>query len=430
MDLVITTLIIVALLGCSAFFSMSETALTSVSRPKMIGLSQEGHKRAASVLRLLDQQDRLIGTVLLGNNLINILASAITTEFMLHTFGDVGIAIATGMMTILILIFAEVLPKSYALNQADKVSLAIAPVMQVICWVLFPPTWAVSWIVRRIGALLGANMDKINYAISAEELRGAIEMHMGDDESDGDAIRHERVMLRSILDLADVTVEKIMTHRKNIEMLDAAMPIEELINQSLSSPYTRLPMYQDKPENVIGILHTKLLAKQLRAAEGDKNSLDIVASLSEPWYIPETMTLFDQLQEFRSRKEHMAMVVDEYGSMLGLVTREDILEEIVGRMEETHDEEKVDVTSDTPDSYVVDGATTIRDLNRQFDWNLPDEEYATIAGLILYESQTLPQVGQSFTFYDFRFDVLERHRHQIMSVRVTPLKKLTAEKRS
>jgi Mg2+/Co2+ transporter CorB len=212
-------------------------------------------------------------------------------------------------------------------------------------------------------------------------------------------------------------------------MLDASMAVDELIDQSLSSPYTRLPMYQDKPENVVGILHTKLLAKQLRAVEGDKSALDIMAAVSEPWYIPETTTLFDQLQEFRSRREHMAMVVDEYGALLGLVTREDILEEIVGQMQETHDGEMSGVVQDsTPDSYVVEGSTTIRDLNREFDWNLPDENYATIAGLILYESQTLPQVGQSFTFFDFRFDVLARHRHQITSVRVTPPRKLTAQR--
>src|SRR5690606_13740743 len=224
MDLLFTGLLILVLLMCSAFFSMSETALTGVSRPRMLGLSQGGDRRAALVMSLVNKQDRLSGTMLLGNNLVNILASAITTEFMLEAFGNAGIAIATGVMTLLILIFAEVLPKSYALSHADRVALFIAPIVRVVYLLLFPPTWIVSWIVRRIGLLMGVTLERIKYALSAEELRGAIEMHLGDDNDDLEEVRHERDMLRSILDLADITVEKVMTHRKNIEMLDAAMP--------------------------------------------------------------------------------------------------------------------------------------------------------------------------------------------------------------
>jgi Mg2+/Co2+ transporter CorB len=423
MDQVVTGLTVCLLLGLSGFFSLSETALTSVSRAKLVGLSQEGNWRAKIVKRLLEKQDRLIGTLLLGNNVVNILASAITTEFMLDMFGKSGIAIATGIMTVLVLVFAEVLPKSYALVNADKVALAIAPVVRVVYWLMFPPTWLVSSIVRYIARLLGANLERVNHAISNEELRGAIEMHLGQNEKDRATVKHERVMLRSILDLTDTTIAKVMTHRKAMEMLDTNLSTEQIVDQALTSAYTRLPLYQDKPENIIGILHTKLLIKQARANPDNKGTVDIMSAVSEPWFVPETTTLFDQLQAFRSRREHIAIVVDEYGALLGLVTREDIIEEIIGQMDDegTHEVSIPGVKQDHfNNGYIVDGSTTVRELNREFEWNLPDGEYATIAGLILYESQILPQVGQSFNFYGFRFDILARHRHQISSIRITP----------
>lgn len=424
MDLFWTGLTVFFLLGLSGFFSMAETALTSVSRPKMVIMGQEGNKSAAIVSSLLSKQDRLIGTLLLGNNLINILASAITTEFMLGAFGNKGIAIATGVMTVLVLVFAEVLPKSYALNQADKVSLRIAPLVQFLYWLLFPPTWLVSWVVRRIAKTFGANLDRVNNAISSEELRGAIEMHLGEEEDDLYTVKHERVMLRSIMDLGDTAIEKIMTHRKNMDVLNANLSVGELIDHALTSSYARIPLYQDKPENIVGILHTKLLVKQLRASEGNRDAIDVTSAVSEPWFVPETTTLFHQLQAFRNRKEYIALVVDEYGVLLGLITREDIIEEIVGQMDEEEcDADQRNVKQDHfNNGYIADGATTIRELNREFEWNLPDDDYATIAGLVLYESRILPQVGQSFEFFDFRFDVLARQRNQITSVRITPLK--------
>ena len=427
MDMITTGLTIVVLLALSGFFAMAETALTSVSRAYMVGLIREGNRRAAIVSNLLQQQDKLISALLLGNSLINILASAIATDFMLEVFGKTGIAIATGMMTFLVLIFAEVLPKAYALSKADKVSLKIAPLVQVIFWLLLPPTTFVSWIVRWIARFIGTDLKRGHGSISAHELRGAIELHIGGESvEESETAKHERVMLRSILDLADVTVEKVMTHRKNIEMLDASMPVGKLVDAVLASPFTRIPLFQDDPDNIVGIIQTKFLVTQMRMAKGDDAAIDFMAAVTEPWFIPETTTLFDQLQEFRDRKEQFALVVDEYGALLGLVTREDILEEIVGNMDD-EDAPTAEIRSnqnvDAPSSYVVDGSTTIRELNREFEWDLPDEEYATIAGLLLYETQTLPTVGQSFTFYGFLFEVLGRQRNQITSVRITKLEK-------
>lgn len=427
MSIFLTALLVMVLVALSGFFSLAETALTSASRAKMLTLAQEGNWRAKVVNFLLAKNDKMLAALLLGNNLINILASAITTELMLRLFDKNGIAIATVLMTVIVLIFAEVLPKSWALHRADNLAMAIAPAVRIILYVLNPITSALSWIVRKTAALFGANFEQVKYSISIEELRGAIEMHQGDhhtvDQEETETIRHERAMMKSVLDLADVTVSEVMTHRRNAEMLDASLSPTEVIDRSLASQFSRLPIYQDNPENIVGVIHTKLLMRQLRAMEGSREEVDILSLVSEPWFIPETTTLFDQLQQFRERREHFALVVDEYGTWLGIVTLEDILEEIVGQIDDEHDHVKQHVHDDPQGdgSYVIDGTTTIRDINRRFDWNLPDEDYATVAGLVLYESQAVPDIGQSFTFYNYRFDILERHRHQITKVRVTPL---------
>ncbi|HEY1095608.1 MAG TPA: CNNM domain-containing protein [Alphaproteobacteria bacterium] len=427
MSVLFTALLVLLLLAVSGFFSMAETALTTASRAKMLTLAQEGNWRAKVVNFLLSKTDRLLAALLLGNNLINILASAITTELMLKLFDKNGIAIATVLMTVLVLIFAEILPKSWALHKPDAIAMAIAPVIRVVLFILSPITSALSWVVRKIAALFGADFEKVKYSISIEELRGAIEMHQGSEQQDNqedETFRHERAMMRSVLDLAKVTVSEVMTHRRNAEMLDANMSSQDLIDRALASQYSRLPIYQDNLENIVGVIHGKLLMRQLRAMEGKRDDVDILSLVSEPWFIPETTTLFDQLQSFRERREHFAFVVDEYGTWLGIVTLEDILEEIVGQIDDEHDH-VVQGVHDDPygqlGSYVVDGTMTIRDLNREFDWNLPNEDYATVAGLVLYESQAVPEVGQSYIFYGYQFDVLERHRHQITKLRVTPI---------
>lgn len=427
MSIFLTAILVAGLIIMSGFFSLAETALTSASRAKMLMLAQEGNWRAKTVNFLLAKGDKMLAALLLGNNLINILASAITTELMLRLFDKNGIVIATVLMTVIVLIFAEVLPKSWALHRADTLAMAIAPVVRVILFILTPITSALSWVVRRTAALFGADFDQVKYSISIEELRGAIEMHQGDHAADDfeetETIRHERAMMKSVLDLADVTVSEVMTHRRNVEMLDANLQPHELIDRALASPFSRLPIYQDNPENTVGVIHTKLLMRQLRTMETRRGEIDILSLVSEPWFIPETTTLFDQLQQFRERREHFALVVDEYGTWLGIVTLEDILEEIVGQIDDEHDRVVRGAHHDPhgQGSYVVDGTMTIRDLNRQFDWSLPDEDYSTVAGLVLYESQEVPNVGESYTFYHYRFEILERHRHQITKLRITPV---------
>lgn len=413
---------ILLLVAVSAFFSGSETALTAASRARMHQLEQEGNRRARMVNRLRERKERLIGALLLGNNAVNILASALATSLMIQIFGDSGIALATLGMTLLVLVFGEILPKTYALNFPDRSALGIVPVIRWIVVIFAPITLtiqaAVGWLLKRIGVDIHTG----GLGSSEDELRGAIELHRG-EETEEEETREERAMLRSILELNDVVVSEIMTHRRNVVLVDADAPPARVLDEILNSRYTRLPIWKGEIDNVVGVLHAKALLREVRAKGNDVDTIDIMEIASKPWFIPDTTTLFDQLQAFRQRREHFALVVDEYGSLMGVVTLEDILEEIVGDIADEEDVAVAGVRAEPGGTYVVDGWVTIRDLNREFEWRLPDENASTIAGLVLHEARRIPDVGQTFTFYDFRFDILGRQRHQITSLRLTPPQK-------
>ena len=409
---------IALLLVFSAFFSGSETALTAASRSRMHTLEQQGDPRARLVNELFARKERLIGAVLLGNNLVNITASALATSLMIGWAGDAGVAYATLVMTLLVLIFAEVLPKTYAIHNPDGFALSVSRSMRVVVRLLGPVTFAVQAVVGVTLSLFGVRLTTTPApGQSEEELRGAIELHTGESEEE----RHAREMLRSILDLAEVEVEEIMIHRKNMAMIDVNQPPSKVVEEVLSSPYTRLPLWQDEPDNIVGVLHVKALLRAVHSQSTNLDELDLVAIANDPWFVPETTDLLSQLQAFRTRQEHFAIVVDEYGEVLGVVTLEDILEEIVG---DIADELDIPVTGArvlTDGSVVVDGTVTLRDLNRQFEWRLPDEEASTVAGLVLHEARRIPEVGQVFAFHGFSFEILRRQRNQITSIKVTAL---------
>ncbi|MHC8509890.1 MAG: HlyC/CorC family transporter [Rhodospirillales bacterium] len=426
----ITLLAIFFLLLLSAFFSGSETALTAASRPLMHQLEQSGQdKRAEIVNRLLERKDRLLGAILLGNNLVNIMASALATSLMISVFGEAGVVYATAVMTLLVLIFAEILPKTYAMHSANSAALNFAPILRVIVSALAPVTQSIHLIVRRVLLLFGVDIGADPpLTQSGEELRGAIDLHAAEEE---DQTKTERAMLRSVLDLSDVSVEEIMIHRKNVTAGDANLPSLDLVRAILESPHTRIPLYDGDPDNIIGVIHAKVLLRAIFGlAQHEIETIDVRALASAPWFIPEQTLLADQLQAFRERHEHFALVVDEYGGLMGIVTLEDIIEEIVGDITDEHDPAVAGVTSEPSGAYIVEGGVTLRDLKREFDWDLPDEDASTVAGLLLHESRRIPSAGQVFAFHGFRFEVLERRRHQITSVRVTPSKKETAESKA
>ena len=407
---------IVLLQVMSAFFAGSETALTAVSRPVMHQLEQDGSRRATLVNALVDRRDRLIGSLLLGNNLVNILASSLATGALVGMFGDAGIVYATAGMTVIVVLFGEVLPKTYAIYHANRVALLVAGPVTAVVLILTPFVRAIEFVVRLIFRLFGASYAAaVTLESSMMELRGAIEVHAGEDE-----VKEERRMLRSILELGDVEVGQVMTHRRNAVTIDAGQSPAAILDQVVTSPYTRLPLWRDDPDNIVGIIHAKDMLRAVRGLDGELDRLDVVALASPPWFIPDSTTLQEQLQAFRQRREHFALVVDEYGSLMGVVTLEDILEEIVGDIADEHDVAVAGVRPQSDGSFFVDGSVPIRDLNREFEWRLPDDEAATIAGLVLHEARQIPDVGQVFRFYGFRFEIARRQRNQITSLRITP----------
>lgn len=410
-------LVIVVLLGVSALFSAAETALTAASRARMHQLEREGDRAAGRVNRLIDDQERMIGSVLLGNNAVNILASALMTSVLTARIpGGWGVAAATATTTVLVLVFAEVLPKTVAINRAEGVArLLSAPILLVVA--VFGPLIAglqalMTAVLRLFGVKLTPEADP---EAAQTEIRGAIEFH----HEEGLVESTDRQMLGGVLDLADISVTDVMVHRKSIVMLDAALPPREVAAQALEAPFTRIPLYRDNPENIVGVLHARDLARALAAAGGRVDALDIAAIAREPWFIPDTARLKPQLNAFLRRKSHFALVVDEYGDLQGLVTLEDILEEIVGEIEDEHDVEVEGVQRQPDGSVTVDGAVTIRDLNRALDWDLPDDEWVTVAGLVIHEAQTIPDLGQTFIFHHHRFQVLRRQRNQLTSLRIS-----------
>jgi len=426
-----TAVAIVGLLLLSAFFSGSETALTAVSRAKLRRMADQGSKAARRVVSLTDDGETLIGAILIGNNVVNILATSLATSLALSIFGDSGVAIATLVMTVLVMIFAEVLPKTYAFANSEKASLIASRPIAMLVKLFYPIVMAVQVIVRGALGLFGLKLDKDANVLSHEahdEIRGAIDLHHYES---GGVEKSDRDRLVGALDLGDREVTEVMMHRRNIKMLNVDTPTQELIEAVLESAYTRIPLWRDEPEDIVGVIHAKdllravdkLIRRDGGGLEGVDN-LDILDIAMEPWFVPDTTSLADQLREFLSKKSHFALVVDEYGALQGLITLEDIIEEIVGEIEDEHDVETDGVTREADGAYLADGTVTIRDLNRYFDWTLPDEEATTIAGLVIHEAQAIPAEGQSFVFHDFRFDIVSRVRNQVTQLRIRPLRRV------
>ncbi len=417
-----TVLAVLGLLMLSAFFSGSETALTAASRGKLHGAADRGSNGARIALKLTEDNARLIGAVLLGNNLANILATSLATSMLTVLFGDSGVALATLAMTALVLIFAEVMPKTYAITNPETAAARVAPPIGIVVRVLAPVVNMVRWLVRLVLRLFGVKTDPAAHFLAAqEEIAGAIALH----HSEGAVENDDRDRLLGALDLGNREVEEIMLHRQNIEMIDAAWPPEQILSACLKSTHTRLPIFKDDAENIVGVIHAKDLLRAVdaltRGAQGgleNLGSLNILDVAKEPYFVPETTTLDDQMREFLRRHTHFALVVDEYGALRGLITLEDILEEIVGEIADEHDADAPEITAAPDGSITIEGSMTIRDINRACDWNLPDEEANTVAGLVIHEAQTIPTVGQVFTFHGFRFEVIARERNRITEVKL------------
>jgi Mg2+/Co2+ transporter CorB len=410
--------LVVLCLMLGAYMSAAETAITGASRPRMHRLAQQGNKRAVLINSLLDRKDEAVSAVLLGNSVVNILSASLTTAVLTAIFGAAGVVYATIIVGIMVVIFAEVMPKTWALLRADRVALILAPSIVVTLAILGPMARGVAWISRFFLRLIGVQVDRTpEIDEHADVLRGAIELH-GEGQFD-DTVPAEKAMLRSVLDLGDRTVGDVMTHRGNVVLIDGDQPMDAIVNQMLAAPYTRIPVQRGEPDNIVGVIHAKDLFRAVKAA-GSPEAVKLEDVMTPPWFIPESTVLFDQLQAFRARHEHFAIVVDEYGALRGIVTLEDIIEEITGDIEDEHDAIKRGVIRREDGSLVCQGDVPIRDLNREFGWRLPEDVAITIAGLVLHEARRIPEVGQTYAFYGFRFEILKREGTRIAELRIVP----------
>ncbi len=414
------------LLVLSGYFSGSETALTAASRGKLRARADKGSRGAQKALDITEDNERLIGSVLLGNNLVNILATSLATAMFTRLFGESGVALATFVMTMLVLIFAEVLPKTYAITNSEKAASLTAPIIVYVIKAFSPIVSAVRLLVRGVLRIFGVKIDPDSHILAVrEEIAGAL--YLG--HSEGVVEKEDRDRILGALDLGDRAVEEIMLHRSQIEMINADIDPEAILDQCLQSNHTRLPVFRDDPENIIGVVHAKDLLRamhKLITKEGVSVKalapFDICDVAMKPYFVPETTTLDDQIRQFLRMRSHFALVIDEYGSLQGLITLEDILEEIVGEITDEFDiDEESEIQKSEDNQFLVEGSMTIRDLNRATDWNLPDEEANTIAGLVIHEAQIIPKVGQVFSFHGFRFEVMARADNRITQLKIRQL---------
>lgn len=409
---------IVLLIAFAAFFSGSETALTAVSRGLMHRLAHEGSRRARDVNQLVADRERLIGALLLGNTFVNVLASSLTTSLLQNKFGPRAVFVATVLMTIVLLVFSEVLPKTLAIARTDRFALAVARPVRAVVTVLAPVVGSVQFIVWRMLSMFGVSEKKPEPVLPAhEEIRGAVYLH----HKEGGVEREHRNMISGVLDLPDLTVGDVMIHRRNMAILNADAKLADAVKDLVATNHTRIPLWRDQPENIVGILHTKDLIRAVLRGRERPEEIDLVSLAVPPWFVPETMSLEEQLAAFRRKRTHFALVVDEYGGLQGLVTLEDILDEIFGDIPDEHEARTAPgITRQQDGSYAIDGIISVRDINRALDWNLPDEIATTLAGLVISEARTIPEVGQRFAFFGFEFEILRRQRNQITAIRVTP----------
>lgn len=421
----LTAAAIIVLLAMSAFFSGSETALTAASRAKLRSRADKGDTGAQAAIAVSSDSERLIGAILLGNNVVNILSASLATALFTRILGGSGVAIATIVMTVLVLIFSEVMPKTYAISAPEKVASLVARPIRLITVILSPIVTVVRLIVRGMLGIFGLKTDPGSHMFSIEEeIAGALSI----GHAQGAVHKEDRDRLLGALDLGNRTVEEIMLHRSEIQMIDADLPPEKILDTILASPHTRLPVYRDERENVVGVVHAKDLLRAVNRAvreAGDPTAaarFDIMSVVMSPYFVPETSALDEQMREFLKRRTHFALVVDEYGSLRGLITLEDILEEIVGEIADEHDTEADQTLKpNAQGDYLVEGGMTIRDLNRQLDWTLPDEEANTVAGLVIHMAQSIPEQGQVFSFHGYRFEVVTRRENRITRLRIRPL---------
>jgi Mg2+/Co2+ transporter CorB len=406
----------------SALFSCSETSITAASRAKIHRLANEGSKRAKKLEKLLKSREKVISTMLIGNNAINILASAIATSVLIELFGDAGLLYATVGMTIIVLIFAEIAPKTIALKTPDKIALFLAPLIDFLVKILMPVAHLSQKLVDSVINLFFPKNYKNSKGEELEEIRDAVDLK----HKEGSIFKYDKDLIDGVLDLSDTEISEIMVHRKEIESLNADLPIMEIVRNALEISYTRIPLWRGNKENIVAILNVRKLLKALHFYKGSFDKFDINSATSQPWFVPASNSLRSQLFAFRKKKKRFALVVDEYGSLLGLVTLEDILEEIVGEIKEQDDESEINIIKIKSGAYKIAAKSLIRDINKKLDWDLLEDDHAyNLAAFIINNLGRIPDEKENFVIEGYYFEILKKRNHDLILVK---MKKVNREK--
>lgn len=406
---------VIILMVISAMFACSETSIIAASRAKIHRMANEGNKRAKKLEKLLKIREKVISTMLVGNNAVNILASALATSALLRIFGDAGLLYATIGMTIVVLIFAEIAPKSFAIKSPDKIALFLAPLIDILVKILFPLTHSIQKIVDLfINFFFKDSLEKSQDA-ELEEIRDTVDLKA----KEGSIFKYDKDLLDGVLDLSDTEISEIMVHRKDIESINIDLPISKILNLALEISYTRIPLWRGNKENIVAILNVRKLLKALHLYKGNVEKFELTSVTSEPWFVPSSNSLRSQLFAFRKRKKRFSLVIDEYGSLLGLLTLEDILEEIVGEIKEQEDGAEINIIKNKSGSYKITGKTLIRDINKKLDWDILESDQAyNLAAFIINSLGRIPEEKENFEIDGFAFEILKRRNHDLILVKV------------
>ena len=413
--------VLFVLLVLSFFFSGTETAMTAVSLPLLNGRAENGDKKAKILMEMKQKPDTLLGTLLLGNNIVNIALTALSTSLLIAAFGAKwGVWISTFLVSFIVLIFAEILPKTYAMHMTTPVAFAVAWPLYILIKIFAPVVQGLNWVSRQALKILPKQKNSAPAEeIAKEELRGTLSL-----QKNKNVLRQEKGMLASVLDLSEVTLGDILVDRSRVSCLSADTPISEILDTLMKNPYSRIPLFKGRRDNIVGILHIKKALKLKTDFEQNKR-IDILDYCSKPHFALNTVTVLNQLSAFRRHKDHFAVVVNEYGDVLGVVTLQDILEEIVGDMSDDTIGTKPASVNWTllPDgTYRLNGNATVRDVNRAFHWDLPDENAATLAGLLMYFTEKIPEENQQFDLNGWTFTVARRDKNRLTQIDILPPK--------
>ena len=402
---------IILLVILSAYFSGSETAMMALNRYRLKHLANDGHRGAIQASKLLERPDRLLGVILIGNNLVNFSAASLATVIAIELFGESGVAIAPVVCKLVFLIFSEVAPKTISAAYPEKIALPSSYILRFLLWILFPLVWMVNGSANAMLKLIGIRGENaLNDELSAEELRTVV--YEGAKLAD-----HPQNMMLGVLDLANVSVEDIMVPRTEIFGIDIEDDMDEIIAQIKSSQHTRLPVFKEDIDRVIGVLHLRDTAKFLTDAEISKAA--ILQVTEEPYFVPENTPLQTQLVNFQKHKERLALVVDEYGEIKGIIAIEDILEEIVGEFTTDLANTNVDIHPQEEGIFLIEGSTHLRLINRQLGWTLPQDGPKTLSGLIIEAMETIPEFNVCTVIENYRIEVVQIQDNMIKTARVS-----------